>query len=102
MLLPDISTQIVHGGVEHAPPYPSCFAYSSSACTQPLAIVHWRAVFWLLHEGLLPINASVLLIVDQDASEMIVRRTMATCTSIMLNPPSAPLRARPRRIRVLL
>src|SRR5207302_1153778 len=89
MFPPDILTQIVHGGVEQPPPYPSCFTNSSSACTQPPAIVHKRAVFWLFHDGLLPIRARVLLIVDQDASEITVRRTIATCTSIMLKPPSA-------------
>src|SRR5207253_4658154 len=70
---------------------PSCFTYSSSACTPPPATVHKRAVFWLFHDGLLPIRARVLLIVDQDASEITVRRTIATCTSIMLKPPSARL-----------
>src|SRR5438309_2863063 len=89
MLAPDICTQIVHGGVEQPPPNPSCFTYSSSACVQPLATVHRRAVFWLLHAGLLPIRARVLLMVLQDASEITVRRTIAICTSIMLNPPSA-------------
>src|SRR5205807_2635103 len=54
-----VRTQIVQGGVPHATPNPSCFAYSSSACVQLLAIVQRRAVFWLDHWGLLPIMASV-------------------------------------------
>ena len=91
-----VRTQIVQGGVPHATPNPSCFAYSSSACVQLLAIVQRRAVFWLDHWGLLPIMASVLLIVPHDASEITVRMRMAICTSIMLNPPWArsPVRAR--------
>src|SRR5207302_1160628 len=92
-----VRTQVVQGGLAHATPNPSCFANSSSDCVQLLAIVQSRAVFWLDHWGLLPISASVWLMVPHDASEITVRMRMATCTSSMLNPPSVRPLARPRR-----